>query len=63
MQRGETRAAREMFEKGLALATENRERYQEVRALQYIALAPGRRPAEVALGWRSRHRLGAQDHR
>ena len=39
MQRGDTRAARELFERGLSLATENRERYQEVRALQYIALA------------------------
>jgi len=39
MQRHETKAARELFERGLALATENRERYQEVRALEYIALA------------------------
>ncbi len=39
MQRSDTRAALQLFEKGLALATENRERYQEVRALQYIALA------------------------
>src|SRR5678816_1718633 len=39
LQRGETRAALELFERGLSLATENRERYQEVRALQYIALA------------------------
>ncbi|HWO26313.1 MAG TPA: protein kinase [Kofleriaceae bacterium] len=37
--RGELRAALELFERGLALATENRERYQEVRALEYIALA------------------------
>jgi tetratricopeptide (TPR) repeat protein len=39
MQRGETRSALELFERGLALATENRERYQEIRALEYIALA------------------------
>ncbi len=39
MQRGEIKAALAMFERGLSLATENRERYQEVRALQYIALA------------------------
>jgi tetratricopeptide (TPR) repeat protein len=39
MQRSDTRAALQLFEKGLSLATENRERYQEVRALQYIALA------------------------
>ncbi len=39
MQRGDTRAALTLFERGLTLATENRERYQEVRALQYIALA------------------------
>jgi tetratricopeptide (TPR) repeat protein/tRNA A-37 threonylcarbamoyl transferase component Bud32 len=39
MQRGETKAALELFERGLSLATENRERYQEVRALEYIALA------------------------
>ena len=39
MQRGDTKAALELFERGLALATENRERYQEVRALEYIALA------------------------
>jgi tetratricopeptide (TPR) repeat protein len=39
LSRGETRAALELFERGLTLATENRERYQEVRALQYIALA------------------------
>src|SRR5205085_1789501 len=38
MQRGDTKAALELFERGLSLATENRERYQEVRALQYIAL-------------------------
>jgi tetratricopeptide (TPR) repeat protein len=37
--RGEVRAARELFERGLALATESRERYQEVRALEYVALA------------------------
>jgi len=39
LQRNDVRAALEAFEKGLNLATENRERYQEVRALQYIALA------------------------
>ena len=39
MQRGDTKAALVLFERGLTLATENRERYQEVRALQYIALA------------------------
>jgi tetratricopeptide (TPR) repeat protein len=39
MQRGDTQGALDLFEKGLNLATENRERYQEVRALQYIALA------------------------
>ncbi len=39
MQKGDVRGALELFEKGLNLATENRERYQEVRALQYIALA------------------------
>jgi len=39
MQRGDTKAALALFERGLALATENRERYQEIRALQYIALA------------------------
>jgi eukaryotic-like serine/threonine-protein kinase len=39
MQRGDTRGALQLFERGLTLATENRERYQEIRALQYIALA------------------------
>jgi eukaryotic-like serine/threonine-protein kinase len=39
MQRKDTTAALALFERGLSLATENRERYQEVRALQYIALA------------------------
>jgi tetratricopeptide (TPR) repeat protein len=39
MQRNDVKGARFMFEKGLTLATENRERYQEVRALLYIALA------------------------
>jgi tetratricopeptide (TPR) repeat protein len=39
LQRREIKAALELFERGLALATENRERYQEVRALEYIALA------------------------
>lgn len=37
--RRHTRAALELFERGLALATEGRERYQEIRALEYIALA------------------------
>jgi len=39
MQRDDVQGALAMFERGLALATENRERYQEVRALEYIALA------------------------
>jgi tetratricopeptide (TPR) repeat protein/tRNA A-37 threonylcarbamoyl transferase component Bud32 len=39
MQRGLGKAGLELLERGLALATENRDRYQEVRALQYIALA------------------------
>ncbi|TMQ27662.1 MAG: tetratricopeptide repeat protein [Deltaproteobacteria bacterium] len=39
LHRGHGKAALELFERGLALATENRDRYQEVRALQYIALA------------------------
>jgi tetratricopeptide (TPR) repeat protein len=39
MQRGDPKQARAMFERGLALATENRDRYQEVRALSYVALA------------------------
>ncbi len=39
MQRNDTKAALQLFERGLTLATENRERYQEVRALQYVALA------------------------
>jgi tetratricopeptide (TPR) repeat protein len=49
--RGETKAALLMFERGLTVATENRERYQEVRAMQYIALAHLRLgdPAEAAL--------------
>jgi len=51
MQRGDTRGGLQLFEKGLTLATENRERYQEVRALQYIALAhlTAGDPAEAAL--------------
>jgi serine/threonine protein kinase/predicted ATPase len=51
LQRGEVKPALALFERGLALATENRERYQEVRALQYIAyahLVTGD-PAETAL--------------
>jgi tetratricopeptide (TPR) repeat protein len=39
MQKGDVHGARELFERGLNLATENRERYQEIRALQYVALA------------------------
>ncbi|HEY4239168.1 MAG TPA: tetratricopeptide repeat protein, partial [Kofleriaceae bacterium] len=39
MQRGELREALVLFERGLALANESRERYQEIRALEYIALA------------------------
>ncbi|MGE0869130.1 MAG: protein kinase [Kofleriaceae bacterium] len=39
LQRGETKAALTLFERGLAAATESRERYQEIRALEYIALA------------------------
>ena len=39
MQRKDVKAALDLFERGLSLATENRERYQEIRALQYIALA------------------------
>jgi len=51
MQRGDTKAALALFERGLSLATENRERYQEVRALEYIALAhlTGGDPPEAAL--------------
>jgi tetratricopeptide (TPR) repeat protein len=51
MQRGDGTGALELFEKGLRLATENRDRYQEVRALQYIALAhlETGHPAETAL--------------
>jgi tetratricopeptide (TPR) repeat protein len=39
LQRGHARAGLDLFERGLALATDNRDRYQEVRARQYIALA------------------------
>jgi eukaryotic-like serine/threonine-protein kinase len=39
LRQGDAAAALVLFERGLALATENRERYQEIRALQYIALA------------------------
>ena len=51
MQRGDTVGAIPMFERGLALATENRDRYQEVRAMQYIALAhlTAGDPPELAL--------------
>jgi tetratricopeptide (TPR) repeat protein len=43
--------ALELLEKGLAFATENRERYQEIRALEYIALGQllAGHPAEGAL--------------
>jgi eukaryotic-like serine/threonine-protein kinase len=37
--RGRGQAALALFERGLALATHNRDRYQEVRAMQYVALA------------------------
>lgn len=51
LQRGDARAALRLFERGLALATESRERYQEVRALAYTALAHivVGTPAETAL--------------
>jgi tetratricopeptide (TPR) repeat protein len=51
LQRGDVPGALQLFEKGLHLATENRERYQEVRALQYIALAhlAAGNPPETAL--------------
>jgi len=51
LQRGDGVAGLELFERGLALATDNRDRYQEVRALQYIALAhlTVGNPAEAAL--------------
>jgi tetratricopeptide (TPR) repeat protein len=39
MQRGQGKPGLELLERGLALATENRDRYQEIRALEYIALA------------------------
>jgi tetratricopeptide (TPR) repeat protein/tRNA A-37 threonylcarbamoyl transferase component Bud32 len=38
IQRGLHADALDMLEKGLAFATENRERYQEIRALEYLAL-------------------------
>jgi serine/threonine protein kinase/predicted ATPase len=38
IQRREYGDALEMLERGLGFATENRERYQEIRALEYIAL-------------------------
>ena len=38
LRQGDGAGALQLFERGLALATENRERYQEIRALQYIAL-------------------------
>src|SRR5262249_2103111 len=39
MQRGQGRAGLELFARRLALAIAHRDRYQEIRALQYIALA------------------------
>lgn len=39
MHRGDPRSALGLFERGLSLATDSRERYQEVRALAYSALA------------------------
>jgi eukaryotic-like serine/threonine-protein kinase len=39
LQRQELDAAIEQLERGLHLAIENRERYQEIRALEYLALA------------------------
>ncbi|HET9627168.1 MAG TPA: protein kinase [Kofleriaceae bacterium] len=49
--RGEPRLALEACERGLALASENRDRYQEIRAMQYTALAHLAlgNPAEAAL--------------
>jgi tetratricopeptide (TPR) repeat protein len=38
IQRRQLAEALELLERGLGFATENRERYQEIRALQYIAL-------------------------
>jgi serine/threonine protein kinase/tetratricopeptide (TPR) repeat protein len=51
LQRRDIKGALQLFERGLTLATENRERYQEVRALQYIALThlSGGDPPEAAL--------------
>lgn len=51
MQRGDARAALRLFERALGLATESRERYQEVRALAFTALAhiAVGTPAETAL--------------
>jgi serine/threonine protein kinase/predicted ATPase len=52
LQRGLGKAGLELFERGLALATENRDRYQEIRALEYIALAhlTVGNPPDAALG-------------
>jgi serine/threonine protein kinase/tetratricopeptide (TPR) repeat protein len=49
--RGQAKLALEACERGLALATENRDRYQEIRAMQYTALAHLAlgNPAEAAL--------------
>ena len=49
--RGDFAGARSLLERGLQLSTENRERYQEVRAQQYLALAHLRAgdPPEAAL--------------
>lgn len=52
LQRRDLDGALGHFERGLALAIENRERYQEIRALQYIALVhilAGRAEAAVDL--------------
>jgi tetratricopeptide (TPR) repeat protein len=51
MQAGHGKAALALFERGRALATENRDRYQEIRALEYIALAhlTVGNPADAAL--------------
>jgi hypothetical protein len=55
--RGDLAGALELLERGKELASENRERFQEIRGLEYIALAPARgrpdaRPAPSS--WRAR---------
>jgi tetratricopeptide (TPR) repeat protein len=49
--RGQYEAAMSLFERGLELASAGRERYQEIRALEYIALTQieGGQPADGAL--------------